>query len=167
MKISNGYVNCKEMFGNEVFCLRNKIEVQDLTIGAKKYGGATKIDNKCYSNFQETTVLDIRYHNFIGILVPSTINVNEVCDNSQNVAKVVETLKYFGKDCRIIEAEGSWVAENGEVVVEMSNIVEFRVDMTENMEFWLSVANILAEETKNDMKQEAVSIFFNDSLVIV
>lgn len=165
--MKNNVINCREMFGNDAFCLRNRVEVEDLTIGAKLYGGATVFDNKCFSNCDETTTFDIKPQNVIGILVPTTINVNEPCCNLSNIEKVCNTLEYFGKDCKIKSACGSWMSESGEVVQEMSDVVEFIVEDKDNVEFWLRLAKLLAEEIKIDMKQEAVSIFVNNSLAIV
>ena len=154
------YYNMKE-----TFVLNCRTQVQNLTEGAKLYGGATMFDNKCYSNYGESSIIDIKKQNTFGILVPSTYNVSEVVDNSQFVAQVVETLEYFGRTCRTMSAQGSWLSENDGIVVEDSTIVLWNVEDDNDFDIYLQKS--LGFYIKEQMLQEGVSLFVNDALIIV
>ena len=148
-----------------VFCLNSKKVVENLEVGAKMYGGATKYNNICYSNYNENTNFDVKeQNNTVGIRVPSTINVNEVIDNTKFVNRTVETLEYFGFICQNLETEGSWMANNGEIVIEKGNLVTFKVN--EITKFVMDLLKALASELKTDMKQEGISIIVENGLIV-
>ena len=44
--------NVKKLFGENVFYLANRVEVESLEAGAIKYGGATALNGKIYSNIE-------------------------------------------------------------------------------------------------------------------
>lgn len=149
----------------EVFCLNSRVEVKNLSIGAKLYGGATKIGEKCFSNYGESTIFDIKKQNILGIIVPSTINVNESIDNTKFVKEVTDTLEYFGRNCQIMESEGSWLSENDGIVIEKSKIVFW--NMQDISDFDILLQKSLGYYIKQEMTQEGVSLLVNDGLIIV
>ncbi len=66
----------KKLFGENTFYLAIRIQVESLEDGAIEYGGATLIDGKIYSNVEESEELKLNMKNTVGILVPSTIDIN-------------------------------------------------------------------------------------------
>ena len=89
--------NVKKLFGENVFYLANRVEVESLEAGAIEYGGATLINGKIYSNIEESEELNLNMENTIGILVPSTVEVNTTVDNKKYVEEVENTIKDFGE----------------------------------------------------------------------
>ena len=148
----------------EGFCLSERKIVESLEIGAKLYGGATKIDNLIFSNYNESTEFDIFNENRVGLIVPGTIDVDSQIDNREYVEKVLDMLELAGK-CNITNenVEGSWVMENGDVVIESNNLILFDSKCDE---FDMNLLKSLAKFVKLSMNQEAVSIVINDGLVI-
>ena len=49
--------NVKKLFGENVFYLANRVEVESLEAGAIEYGGATALNGKIYSNIEESEEL--------------------------------------------------------------------------------------------------------------
>ena len=155
-------LNVGKIFGG--FCLSERKVVESLEIGAKLYGGATKIDNLIFSNFNESSEFDIFNENRVGLIVPGTIDVDSQIDNSEYVEKVLDMLELAGKSqIENINVEGAWIMENGECVIESNNIILFDSKCDE---FDMNLLKELAEFVKTSMNQEAVSIVINDGLVI-
>ena len=156
--------NVKKLFGENVFYLANRIEVESLEAGAIKYGGATALNGKIYSNIEESEELNLNMKNTVGILVPSTIDVNTIVDNKKYVENVENTLKDFGKAISKFDSKGSWYSDTEGVVVEENTIVTFE---SNGNPFDLQLLKYLAEKLKSDMKQEAITIILNDGIAIV
>ena len=156
--------NVKKLFGENVFYLANRIEVESLEAGAVQYGGATLINGKIYSNIEESEELNLNMKNTVGILVPSTIDVNTIVDNKKYVEDVENTLKDFGKAISKFDSRGSWYSDTEGVVVEENTIVTFE---SNGNPFDLQLLRYLAEKLKSDMKQEAITIILNDGIAIV
>ena len=156
--------NVKKMFGENVFYLANRVEVESLEAGAIKYGGATALNGKIYSNIEESEELNLNMKNTVGILVPSTIDVNTIVDNKKYVENVENTLKDFGKAISKFDSRGSWYSDTEGVVVEENTIVTFE---SNGNPFDLQLLKYLAEKLKSDMKQEAITIILNDGIAIV
>ena len=156
--------NVKKMFGENVFYLANRVEVESLEAGAIKYGGATALNGKIYSNIEESEELNLNMKNTVGILVPSTIDVNTIVDNKKYVENVENTLKDFGKAISKFDSRGSWYSDTEGVVVEENTIVTFE---SNGNPFDLQLLRYLAEKLKSDMKQEAITIILNDGIAIV
>lgn len=154
----------KKLFGENVFYLANRIEVKSLEAGAKKFGGATKIGEKIYSNINEKTTFETEKENIIGLIIPSTINTNISINNKKYVDKIENTLKDFGKITTNIKSEGSWYSDTEGTVIEENNIILFN---SNGNIFDMQLIKYLAEEIKTDMKQEAVTIVLNDGIAIV
>ena len=156
--------NVKNLFGENVFYLANRVEVESLEAGAIKYGGATALNGKIYSNIEESEELNLNMKNTVGILVPSTIDVNTIVDNKKYVENVENTLKDFGKAISKFDSRGSWYSDTEGVVVEENTIVTFE---SNGNPFDLQLLKYLAEKLKTDMKQEAITIILNDGIAIV
>ena len=156
--------NVKKLFGETVFYPANRAEVKSLEAGAVEYGGATLINGKIYSNVEESEELNLNMENTIGILVPSTIDVNTKVDNKKYVEYVENTIKDFGKIISKFDSKGSWYSDTEGVVVEKNTIVTFE---SNGNPFDLQLLKYLAEKLKSDMKQEAITIILNDGIAIV
>ena len=117
--------NVKKLFGENVFYLANRVEVKSLEVGAIQYGGATLINGKIYSNVEESEELNLNMKNTVGILVPTTIEVNTKIDNKKYVEEVENTIKDFGKAISKFDSRGSWYSDTEGVVVEENTIVTF------------------------------------------
>ena len=156
--------NVKKLFGENVFYLANRIEVESLEAGAIKYGGATALNGKIYSNIEESEELNLNMKNTVGILVPSTIDVNTTVDNKKYVEDVENTIKDFGKAISKFDSKGSWYSDTEGVVVEENTIVTFE---SNGNPFDMQLLKYLAEKLKSDMKQEAITIILNDGIAIV
>ena len=156
--------NVKKLFGENVFYLANRIQVESLEAGAIEYGGATLIDGKIYSNIEESEELNLNMKNTVGILVPTTIEVNTTIDNKKYVEDVENTIKDFGKVISKFDNKGSWYSDTEGVVVEENTIVTFK---SNGNPFDMQLLKYLAEKLKSDMKQEAITIILNDGIAIV
>ena len=156
--------NVKKLFGENVFYLANRVEVESLEAGAIKYGGATLINGKIYSNIEESEELNLNMKNTVGILVPTTIEVNTTIDNKKYVEDVENTIKDFGKVISKFDSKGSWYSDTEGVVVEENTIVTFE---SHGNPFDMELLKYLAEKLKSDMKQEAITIILNDGIAIV
>ena len=156
--------NVKKLFGENTFYLANRVEVKSLEDGAVQYGGATLIDGKIYSNVEESEELKLNMKNTVGILVPTTIEVNTIIDNKKYVEEVENTIKDFGKTINKFDSKGSWYSDVEGVVVEENTIVTFE---SNGNPFDLQLLKYLAEKLKSDMKQEAITIILNDGIAII
>ena len=156
--------NVKKIFGENTFYLANRIQVESLEDGAVQYGGATLIDGKIYSNVEESEELKLNMKNTVGILVPTTININTKINNKKYVEDVENTIKDFGKTINKFDSKGSWYSDTEGVVVEENTIVTFE---SNGNPFDMQLLKYLAEKLKTDMKQEAITIILNDGIAIV
>ena len=156
--------NVKKLFGENVFYLANRIQVKSLEDGAVQYGGATLIDGKIYSNIEESEELKLNMKNTVGILVPTTIEVNTTIDNKKYVEDVENTIKDFGKVISKFDSKGSWYSDTEGVVVEENTIVTFE---SNGNPFDMQLLKYLAKKLKYDMKQEAITIILNDGIAII
>ena len=156
--------NVKKLFGENTFYLANRIQVESLEDGAVQYGGATLINGKIYSNINESEELNLNMKNTVGILVPSTMDININIDNKKYVEEVEAVLKDFGKTISKFDSKGSWYSDTEGVVVEENTIVTFE---SNGNPFDLQLLKYLAEKLKSDMKQEAITIILNDGIAIV
>ena len=156
--------NVKKLFGENTFYLANRIQVESLEDGAVQYGGATLIDGKIYSNIEESEELKLNMKNTVGILVPTTIEVNTIIDNKKYVEDVENTIKDFGKTINKFDSKGSWYSDTEGVVIEENTIVTFE---SNGNPFDMQLLKYLAKKLKYDMKQEAITIILNDGIAII
>ena len=156
--------NVKKLFGENTFYLANRIQVESLEDGAMQYGGATLINGKIYSNVEESEELKLNMKNTVGILVPTTININTKINNKKYVEDVENTIKDFGKNISKFDSKGSWYSDTEGVVVEENTIVTFE---SNGNPFDMQLLKYLAKKLKYDMKQEAITIILNDGIAII
>ena len=156
--------NVKKLFGENTFYLANRIQVESLEDGAMQYGGATLINWKIYSNVEESEELKLNMKNTVGILVPTTININTKINNKKYVEDVENTIKDFGKNISKFDSKGSWYSDIEGVVVEENTIVTFE---SNGNPFDMQLLKYLAKKLKYDMKQEAITIILNDGIAII
>ena len=156
--------NVKKLFGENTFYLANRIQVESLEDGAMQYGGATLINGKIYSNVEESEELKLNMKNTVGILVPTTININTKINNKKYVEDVENTIKDFGKNISKFDSKGSWYSDIEGVVVEENTIVTFE---SNGNPFDMQLLKYLAKKLKYDMKQEAITIILNDGIAII
>ena len=156
--------NVKKLFGENTFYLANRIQVESLEDGAVQYGGATLINGKIYSNINESEELNLNMKNTVGILVPTTIEVNTTIDNKKYVEEVEAVLKDFGKTINKFDSKGSWYSDTEGIVIEENTIVTFE---SNGNPFDMQLLKYLAKKLKTDMKQEAITIILNDRIAII
>ena len=158
-------INVKN-FGMVDFFLASRKEVDSLA-EAKTYGGVTKFNEKFYSNYEDGDFITLsKKINSLSIIIPSTLDADKTIDNSEYVKNYSNILaEKYGK----IQAEksvGSWYSDNlDKIIVEENCIITVSVENAteEDINFILD----LGLKVKEDMRQEAVSTFINDSLCIV
>lgn len=148
------------------FILDSRTPVESLEDGAKTYGGATQVGFYTYSNIDSGEPIELLEEaNIYGIIVPSTINVNEVIDSEEFVQYVNRKMSIIA-DTEVYAGAGSWYSSDlNEVIVENNNIVTMITDMEPSVV--LQYMRLIALNLKDMMSQEGVSIIVNDGLVIV
>ena len=149
------------------FFLGGRKEVDSLEEGAKKYGGATLLSGKFYSNYDDGSYIKLlEGENSISIIIPSTLDADVEIDNSEYVAKYLSILSKEYKKITVNNSEGSWYSDDlNKVIIEKNTIITIN-DKNLSAEDINSMLN-LAILIREDMKQEAVSVLVNDSLCIV
>ena len=105
-------------------------------------------------------------HN-VGLIVPSTRH--DVVLTEQEFRSEVESALHFfaGKfgGATSIAGNGAWVYDNGKLGIESNVIIiSFASDLTD-----ADIADVLdyANELKNRLSQEAVSVFINGKLILI
>jgi CRP-like cAMP-binding protein len=102
----------------------------------------------------------------IGIFIPSTIDVDQAIDNTEQVQSALSFLgNVFGGATRS-EVEGCWRSEESGLVVEQVTIV--RTFITKRaLERHLDEVIVFATQLKQEMKQEAVALDVDNQLILV
>ena len=148
---------------NYYYLANNKtINKEDIDVGATWY------DGKWITNHTEATEINVQKRNKISIYVPSTIDVNKVNSNFENLTKdtIKKLQENFNKNVQRYNTQGAWKSENGEIVYEDINILTIN-ENEENFENTLSYFIQLAKQFKNDLSQEGISIGINEGLLII
>ena len=130
--------------------------------------GATLFEGKWVTNHTESTEINIQKNNKISIYVPSTIDINKVNENFENLTQdTIDKLKKdFNTDVQRYNTQGAWKSEDKKLVYEDINILT--IDATEeNFEKTLNYFIELANQFKKDLTQEGISIGINDGLLII
>ena len=158
-------INVKN-FGMVDFFLASRKEVDSLA-EAKTYGGVTKFNEKFYSNYEDGDFITLNKKiNSLSIIIPSTLDADKVIDNSEYVKNYSNILaEKYGK-IQTEKSVGSWYSDNlDKIIVEENCIITVTIEgaTEEDINFILN----LGLKVKEDMRQEAVSTFINDSLCIV
>ena len=130
--------------------------------------GATWYDGKWITNHTEATEINVQKRNKISIYVPSTIDVNKVNSNFENLTQdtIKKLQENFNKNVQRYNTQGAWKSENGEIVYEDINILTIE-ETEDNFEGTLSYFIQLAKQFKKDLSQEGISIGINEGLLII
>ena len=158
-------INVKN-FGMVDFFLASRKEVDSLA-EAKTYGGVTKFNEKFYSNYEDGDFITLNKKiNSLSIIIPSTLDADKVINNSEYVKNYSNILaEKYGK-IQTEKSVGSWYSDNlDKIIVEENCIITVTIEgaTEEDINFILN----LGLKVKEDMRQEAVSTFINNSLCIV
>ena len=149
------------------FFLANRKEVNSLEEGAKLYGGATLLDGRFYSNYDDGSYIKLlEGKNSISIIIPSTLDADTEIDNSEYVAKYLSILNKEYEKITVSNSMGSWYSDDlNKVIIEKNTIITINSKnlSVEDINNILNIGILIRE----DMRQEAVSILVNDSLCIV
>ena len=158
-----------KLFSQIDFFLGSKQIVKTLEAGAKKFGGATKINNTIYSNIEADNNIKVNAgNNTISLFIPSTIDADQTTDNSEYVNTYYGQIKKHFKNSNIVihSTSGAWYSEDmNKVIIEDITIIEaVTSELTQNdINFMLN----LGLEVKRVMSQESVSVCINSSLCLV
>ena len=148
------------------FFLASRKEVTSLA-EAKIYGGVTKFNERFYSNYEDGDFITLsKKINSLSIIIPSTLDADKVIDNSEYVEKYLLLLAEKYSNIEVEKSIGSWYSDNlDKIIVEENCIITVTIEdvAEEDINFMLN----LGLKVKEDMRQEAVSTFINDSLCIV
>ena len=130
--------------------------------------GATLFDGKWKTNHTEATEINVQKSNKISIYVPSTINVNKVNENFENLTQdtIKKLQENFNKNVQRYNTQGAWKSEDGNIVYENINILTIE-ETEDNFENTLRYFIQLANQFKKDLSQEGISIGVNDGLLII
>ena len=101
-----------------------------------------------------------------GVYVPSTMNVNEQIDNSDEVVRVIGEMSTLFGGATATPAIGGWVTETGETVVEKTTIVYSFCTSEQAAERFEDVLRI-CERIKREYGQEAVTLEYNGQVKFV
>ena len=102
----------------------------------------------------------------VAIYVPSTLNVNEQTDNTDQVMNIIRKLSTLFGGATASDAVGGWVAENGQTVIEKVKIV-YSFCTSDQLKEHISTIIEICEELKNEMSQEAITLEINGQVKFV
>lgn len=102
----------------------------------------------------------------VSIYVPSTVNVNEKVDNSEQVKRTITELANMFGGATASKAVGGWVCESGETVLEEVTIV-YSFCSSEKLQENFAAVYAIAERIKKEMSQEAVTLEVNGQVKFV
>lgn len=102
----------------------------------------------------------------IAIYVPSTVNVDEACDNTAMRLHVMRELSAMFGGATSTQACGAWIDSAGNTVIEHVDIVySFCTSSQARTHFEKVLA--LCEHIKREMAQEAVTLEYNGQVKFV
>ena len=148
---------------NYYYLANNKtINKEEINVGATLFNGEWK------TNHTESSEINVQKNNKISIYVPSTIDVNKVNSNFENLTKdtIKKLQENFNKNVQRYNTQGAWKSENGEIVYEDINILTIE-ETEENFEGTLRYFIHHANQFKKDLSQEGISIGINEGLLII
>ena len=102
----------------------------------------------------------------VSVYVPSTVNVSEQTDNSEQVKNVIRELSQLFGGATATQAVGGWVSESGETILERVTIVYSFCTSEQLREHFEDVYGI-AQRIKQEMSQEAVTLEINGQVKFV
>lgn len=155
---------------NFQFFLSDSIKVKSLKQGALQHGGATKANNRIYSNIPKDDYITINdNNNKLSIFVPDTMQVNQKTDNSQFINYAINYIQQNFNNVNNLQYEktkGSWYSEDlKKVVYDNITIISFESSSITAID--INIMVILANYIKQHMQQEGVTITINNSMAIV
>ena len=148
---------------NYYYLANNKtINKEDIDVGATLFDGEWK------TNHTESSEINVQKNNKISIYVPSTIDVNKVNENFENLTQdtIKKLQENFNKNVQRYNTQGAWKSEDGNIVYEDINILTIE-EIEENFENTLNYFISLANQFKKDLSQEGISIGINNGLLII
>lgn len=144
-------------------------EVQSLENGALEHGGATKTASGIYSNIENSDMIQVyEGHNEVAIYIPSTLDTDQATDSTEYIEKYLYSIQahYPSQAVAMTATQGSWYSDKtNEVVIEDITILSMNLEDITQID--LDNMQVIAEQVKRDMSQDAVSITFNGSLALV
>jgi len=102
----------------------------------------------------------------VSVYVPSTQNVSEQVDNTEQVKNVIRELSQLFGGATATQAVGGWVSESGETILERVTIVYSFCTSEQLREHFEDVYGI-AQRIKQEMSQEAVTLEINGQVKFV
>lgn len=150
--------------------MSDRVRVESLNDGAMRFGGATRFpSNYYYSNIEADNYVTIKDNgalNEVSIFIPSKIGIKKV-DNSEQIKEYTKAMKtYFNTDVVPFNTNGSWIDEKTHKII-IEDICILSVFTTtvlrENIQFMIN----LAKQLKEEMSQDSVSVYVNNSLILV
>lgn len=102
----------------------------------------------------------------VSVYVPSTINVSEQVDNSEQVRRVITELSHLFGGATATSAVGGWISESGETIIEHVTIV-YSFCTSEQLREHFEDVYAIAERIKHDMSQEAVTLEINGQVKFI
>ena len=102
----------------------------------------------------------------VSVYVPSTVNVSEQTDNTEQVKNVIRELSQLFGGATATQAVGGWVSESGETILERVTIVYSFCTSEQLREHFEDVYGI-AQRIKEEMSQEAVTLEINGQVKFV
>ena len=102
----------------------------------------------------------------VSIYVPSTQNVNEEVDNTEQVKSVIRELSGLFGGATATQAVGGWVSESGETILERVTIV-YSFCTSEQLREHFDDVYAIAQRIKEEITQEAVTLEINGQVKFV
>ena len=102
----------------------------------------------------------------VSVYVPSTVNVSEQTDNTEQVKSVIRELSQLFGGATATQAVGGWVSESGETILERVTIV-YSFCTSEQLRQHFEDVYAIAQRIKKEMSQEAVTLEINGQVKFV
>lgn len=137
---------------------------------AQTYGGVTQFGTKLYSNIlsDDNSNIIVNDTNTLSIIVLSTINADVVASDFNEYTNYIQSIveSKYRTNANVQYSKGSWYSDDmNKTIIENIAIISITTNDITNDD--INFFNNLANEIKLNRSQEAVSIFFNDSLTII
>lgn len=103
----------------------------------------------------------------VKVYIPSTVDVDTKVDTREYVKLAIKTLSDLFGGATATEALGGWTTKQGEVVTEKVTIVSSYCKKEQLEDGGLESVLKLAKKVKNELKQEAVSLEYDNKLYLI
>ena len=150
--------------------MSDRVRVESLNDGAMRFGGATRFpSNYYYSNIEADNYVTIKDNgtlNEVSLFIPSKIGTKKV-DNSKQVTRYTSALKsYFNTEVVPFNTSGSWIDEKTHKVI-IENICILSIFTSNLLREDIQKVIDLAKQLRDEMSQDCVSVYVNNSLILV